>query len=100
MNDLSVWLKNIVKNNQKLLNIYIRKKFYYFSIYCMYKMVDISTETWNKTGVSVISIHENDDINKTLLLLLCISGISKRWRGTNTYDLLIKKLRKNTKLKK
>ena len=66
----------------------------------MYKMVDISTETWNKTGVSVISIHENDDINKTLLLLLCISGISKRWGGTNIYDLLIKKLRKNTKLKK
>ena len=63
-------------------------------------MVDISTETWNKTGVSVISIHENDDINKTLLLLLCISGISKRWGGTNIYDLLIKKLRKNTKLKK
>ena len=73
---------------------------YYFSIYCMYKVVDISTETWNKTGVSVISIHENDDINKTLLLLLCISGISKRWGGTNIYDLLIKKLRKNTKLKK
>ena len=66
----------------------------------MYKMVDISTETWNKTGVSVISIHENDDINKTLLLLLCISGISKRWGGTNIYDLLIKKLRKNAKLKK
>ena len=27
---------------------------------CMYKMVDISAETWNKAEVSVIKIHEND----------------------------------------
>ena len=33
----------------------------------MYKMVNISDETWNKTGVSVIKIHENNDVNKTLL---------------------------------
>ena len=26
----------------------------------MYKMVDISAETWNKAEVSVIKIHEND----------------------------------------
>ena len=44
---------------------------------CMYKMVDISAETWNKAGVSVIRIHENDDLNKAPLLLLCISDISK-----------------------
>ena len=100
VNDLSVWLKNIVKNNQKLLNIYTSKKFYYFSIYCMYKMVDISTETWNKTGVSVISIHENDDVNKTLLLLLCISGISKRWGGTNIYDLINKEIKEKYKAEK
>ena len=30
-------------------------------------MVNISDETWNKTGVPVIRIHENDDVNKTLL---------------------------------
>ena len=34
---------------------------------CMYKMVDISVETWNKAKVSVIKIHENDNVNKTLL---------------------------------
>ena len=43
----------------------------------MYKMVDISAETWNKAGGSVIRIHENDDVNKAPLLLLCISDISK-----------------------
>ena len=32
----------------------------------MYKMVDISAETWNKVGVSVIRMHENDHVNKTL----------------------------------
>ena len=65
----------------------------------MYKMLDISAETWNKAGVSVIRIHENDNVNKTLLLLLCISDISKRWDSTNIYDLIDKKLRENTKLK-
>ena len=41
------------------------KKFIFFL--CMYKMVDISVETWNKAEVSVINIHENDNANKTLL---------------------------------
>ena len=45
----------------------------------MYKMVDISIETWNKAEVSVINIHENDDVNKTLLKLLCISEKKKMW---------------------
>ena len=39
----------------------------------MCKIVDISTKTWNEAKVSVINIHENDDINKALLKLLCIS---------------------------
>ena len=43
----------------------------------MYKIVDISAETWNKAGVSVIKAHENDDVNKTLLLLVSISQIGK-----------------------
>ena len=30
----------------------------------MYKMVDISAKTWIKTKVSVIKIHENDNVNK------------------------------------
>ena len=43
----------------------------------MYKMVDISTETWKKAKVSVINIHENNDVNKTLLKLLGISDVKK-----------------------
>ena len=54
-------------------------------------MVDISVETWNKSNVSVIKIHENDDVNKTLLKLLCISDIAKRCVGKNLYDLIDKK---------
>ena len=45
----------------------------------MYKMVNISAETWNKTKISVINIHENDDVNKTLLKLLSISNVKRRW---------------------
>ena len=40
-------------------------------------MIQISAKTWNNAGLSVLKIHETDDVNKTLLLLLCISDISK-----------------------
>ena len=63
-------------------------------------MLDISTETWNKAGVSVIRIHKNDNVNKTLLLLRCFSDINKRWGCTNIYGLIDKDIRENTKLKK
>ena len=53
---------------------------------CKYKMVDISADTWNKAGVSIIKVHDNADTNKTLLLLLCISDIGKRQGGRNIYD--------------
>ena len=42
----------------------------------MYKMVDISLETWNKAEISVINTHENDNANKALLI--CISDIPKK----------------------
>ena len=45
----------------------------------MYKTVDIRAETWNKAGVSVIRVHENNNVNKTLFQLLCISDVEKRW---------------------
>ena len=45
---------------------------------CTYKMVDISAETWNKARVSEKRIHKNNNVNKTVLLLLCISDIGKR----------------------
>ena len=32
----------------------------------MYKMVDIGAKTWIKAEVSVIQIHENDNVNKTV----------------------------------
>ena len=53
---------------------------------CKYKMVDISADTWNKAGVSIIKVHDNADVNKTLLLLLCISDIGKGQGGRNIYD--------------
>ena len=56
-------------------------------------MVDISVGTWNKAEVSVINIHENDNANKTLLKLLCISDIKKRWGGKNLYDLIDKEIK-------
>ena len=63
-------------------------------------MVDISAKTWNKTGVSVIRTHEDDNINKTVLLLLCISVISRRWGGINIYDLIDKEIKRKYGVKK
>ena len=56
-------------------------------------MVDISAKTWNKAEVSVIKIHENDNVNKALLKLLCISDIAKKWSGKNIYDLIDKEIK-------
>ena len=67
----------------------------------MYKMVDISAETWNKTGVSVMRINEKtDNVNKTLLLLLCIFDTSKREGGTNIYDPIDKEIKGKYKVEK
>ena len=35
----------------------------------MYKMVDIGAKTWIKAEVSVIQIHENDNVNKTVFII-------------------------------
>ena len=56
-------------------------------------MVDISAEAWNKAEVTVINIHENDNVNKTLFKLLCISDVKKRWGGKNLYDLIDKEIK-------
>ena len=40
-------------------------------------MVDISSETWMKADVFVIKIHKNENVNKAVLLLLCISDAKK-----------------------
>ena len=59
----------------------------------MYKMVVISAKTWIKAEVSVIKIHENDNVNKAVLLLLCISDATKRWGGKSLYDLINKEIK-------
>ena len=59
----------------------------------MYKLVDINAKTWNKAKVSVMKIHENNNVNKTVLLLLCISDASKRWVSKNLYDLIDKEIK-------
>ena len=79
------------KTVKKFWASYAIKKFIFFV--CMYKIVDISAKTWNKAGVSVIRVHENDDVNKTHLLLLCISDIAKRMNGKNIYDPINKEIK-------
>ena len=37
---------------------------------CMYKMVDISVITWNQAEVAAANIHEDHDVNKTILLII------------------------------
>ena len=80
-----------MNNSQNYLAFYVIKKFIFFL--CMYKMVDISAETWNKAEVSVIKIHKNDNVNRTLLKLLCISDIEKRQGGKNIYALIDKEIK-------
>ena len=63
-------------------------------------MVDINSNTWNKVGGSVIRVHENDDVNKTFLRLLCICDLSKRWGCKNIYDLIDKEIKGKYNAKK
>ena len=63
-------------------------------------MIKISAEKWNNAGVSVLKIHEKDNVNKTLPLLLCISGISKRLGCANIYDLIDKEIKGKYNVKK
>ena len=62
-------------------------------------MININSNTWNKAGGSVIRVHENDNVYKTLLWLLCICDISKRWGGKNIYDLIDKEIKGKCKVK-
>ena len=88
----SIKSKTSVKNSQKLLSILCHQNLFFFV--CMYKMVDISAKTWNKAEVSVIKIHKSDNVNKTLLKVLCIYDIAKKWGGKNIYNLIDKKITK------
>ena len=63
-------------------------KNFLFLCVCMYKMVDIKAKTWNKTEVAAMKIHENGNVDKTILLFLCISDLGKRSGSKNIYDLI------------
>ena len=63
-------------------------------------MVNIRAGTWSKARVSVIRKHGDDNVNKILLILLCISDISKRSGGTNIYDLIDKEIKRKYKVEK
>ena len=91
-------VKKYCKKQPKIIKHFTPSKIFF--CVCMYKMVDISAETWNKAGVSVIKVHENDDVNEILLLLLYFSDIDKRWGGTNIYDLIDKEIKEKYNVKK
>ena len=59
----------------------------------MYKMADINAKVWNKAEASVIRLHENDDVNKSFLKLLCISDAKEKWDGKNLYYLIDKDIK-------
>ena len=80
-----------LKQSRVIEYFMLSKNFIFFL--CKYEMVDIKAETWNKAEVSVIRVHENDDVNKTLLRLLCICDLSKRWGGKKIYDLIDKEIK-------
>ena len=67
---------------------------------CMYKMVNMKAETWNKAGVAAIKIHGNDNVDKTVLLFLYISDLGKRFSCKNIYDLIDKEIKGKYRVEK
>ena len=61
-------VKKYCKKQPKIIEYLHYQKLLFFL--CMYKMVDTSAETWSKTGVAIVKVHENDGVNKKYLLLL------------------------------
>ena len=59
-----------------------------------------SCEKYQQDKVMIIQVVENDDVNKTLLLLLCVSNISKRLGCANIYDLIDKEIKGKYNVKK
>ena len=69
------------------------KKNYFFLLYMSNGIsAHISAETWNKTGVFVIRVHKNDNVNITLKLL-CLSDVKKKMGCKNLYDLIDKEIK-------
>ena len=67
MEKIKLWDWVVWNFKWKIIEYFISSKKNHF-FFCMYKMVDISAETWNKAGVSVIRVHENDHVKKTLFM--------------------------------
>ena len=95
LRDWVVWNQRL---KWKIIEYFISSKKLIFFL-CMYEMVDISAETWDKANVSVIKVHENDNVNLTLFKLLCISDAKKRWGGKNLYDLIDKEIKGKYEIK-
>ena len=68
--------KKLSQKQSKIIKHFMPSKNFIFFL-CMYKMVDISAKIWNKAKVSVMKIQENNNVNKTVLLLLCIFDTKK-----------------------
>ena len=51
------WLKNIIKNNQKLLNILCHQKILFFCV-CMYKLVSHLLYSLQKHGKNDVEVIE------------------------------------------
>ena len=64
----------------------------------MYKIVDISVETWNKAGVSVTNTHENDNVNKTLLKINLYLWHCKNNGVVKISDLIDKEIKEKYKV--
>ena len=57
------------------------KKIFFFGYVLILALVDIRAATCNEAEVCVIKIHENDEVNKTVLSLLCVSDAKKKRCG-------------------
>ena len=56
-------------------------------------MVDVSAETWNKAEISLIKIHENDDLDNFFYYWFVYATPKKRWGNKNLYDLIDKEIK-------
>ena len=56
-------------------------------------MVDVSAETWNKAEISLIKIHENDDVDNFFYYWFVFVTQKKRWGDENLYDLIDKEIK-------
>ena len=63
-------------------------------------MINISAETWNKAGVAAIRIYENENVNKTRQLFLCIAETGKGSGCKDIYDLIDKEMKGIYRVKK